>query len=184
MFGFIKDSSTQKAIGYASVRIKGIKEGIAADGDGRYELALPDMGGQVMLIVSAVGYETKEYITTVNNFKAAEILLAPAPDELTPVVVTAGNVMGKISRTVCTTTTAGKVITVQEISRIQQIKRQVNDWLPGKKDVRIFPNPVIAGNSINMQVKLKATGEYKLELMDAAGRVVYIQALQIVQKNS
>jgi hypothetical protein len=182
IFGFVRDSSTKKSIGYASVRIKGIENGVAANEEGRYEIPLIDMGGQVTLVVSAIGYETKEYVTTVTNFQAGEILLTPAPDELTPVVVTAGNVLGKISRRVCTTTTDGELMAVQEVSRIQKIKRQMDDWMPGKKEVRIYPNPAAPGSSINISLDLKATGPYKLELMDAAGKIVHVQAMQVAQK--
>ncbi len=191
IFGFIRDSATKKPVGFASVRVKGVEKGISADENGRYELPLVDMGGNVVLVVSAIGYATREYIVPANNFKATEILLSAAADELSPVVVIAGPVMGKIVRinpevkkdnSTCTVT-AGEVIAITKITKFEKIKREISDWLPGKKDVRIYPNPTIPGNQVNISLSLNKTGEFKLELMDAGGRLVYVQALQVVEKS-
>lgn len=184
IFGFIRDSATQKPVGFASVRVKGVERGISADENGRYELPIVDMGGNVTLVVSAIGYATMEYLVPANNFQASEILLTAAPDELSPVVVVAGPVMGKLVRTTsCTTTTTGDVIATTHITKFEKVKREVNDWLPIKKDVRIYPNPVEPGKLVNVSLNLDNTGEYKMELMDAAGRLVYVQGLQVAQKS-
>jgi hypothetical protein len=190
IFGYIRDSATKKPVGFASVRVKGVERGIPADENGRYELPMVDMGGNVTLVVSAIGYATREYIVPANNFQASEILLTAAPDELSPVVIIAGPVMGKIVRvnpeikkdnSTCTVTIGG-VTTGVKITKLEKIKRDINDWLPTKKDVRVYPNPVMPGNQVNISLNLNKTGEYKLELMDAAGKLVYGQALQVAEK--
>jgi len=192
MFGFIRDSATKKPVGFASVRVKGVEQGISADENGRYELPMVGTDGKVTLVVSAIGYATREYVVPANSFKATEILLTAAADELSPVVVIAGPVMGKLVRRMSTevkkdtsncTVTVGGVTTGIKITKFEKIKREVNEWLPTKKDVRIYPNPVMPGNLVNISLDLNKTGEYKLDLIDAAGRLVYVQALQVAQKS-
>jgi hypothetical protein len=60
----------------------------------------------------------------------------------------------------------------------------LNNLLPAsiKKDVKIFPNPVVRGNSMQLSLALKQPGEYKLELMNAAGQVMMMQAIQMPEK--
>jgi hypothetical protein len=77
----------------------------------------------------------------------------------------------------------GEVMVTPEVTTIEKIKREVKEWLPTKKELYVYPNPVIPGNVVNINLNLDKTGEYKLELMDAAGRVVYVQALQVMQKS-
>jgi hypothetical protein len=191
IFGFIRDSATKKPVGFASVRVKGTKAGISADENGRYELPMVDGSGRLALVVSAIGYATREYIVNANSFKETEILLTAAADELSPVVVIAGPVMGKIVRinpevkkdnSTCTVTLGG-VTTSIKVTKFEKIKREINEWLPTKKDVRIYPNPVTPGNLVNVSLNLNKTGEYKVELLDAGGRLVYVQALQVAERS-
>ncbi|NII28240.1 T9SS type A sorting domain-containing protein [Pseudoflavitalea sp. X16] len=76
---------------------------------------------------------------------------------------------------------AGGITVSHEVTVAEKIKREVKEWLPFKKALRVYPNPVIPGNTVNINLDFGKTGEYKLELMDAAGRVVYVQALQVAQ---
>ncbi len=108
-------------------------------------------------------------------------MLTRKADELQPVEVR-GNIMGKLRRTTTCTTTVGSVITGIKIPKAEQVKRVINDWLPFKKDVRIYPNPAMPGNTVNISLNLNKTGDYKLELMDASGRVIHIEAFQIAQQ--
>jgi hypothetical protein len=189
--GQIIDDSTGNPVGFASVRIKGMRTGISANEAGKFEIIPSGKKGKVILIVSAVGYATNEYEVLASKPDLYQIMLIPEAHELKPVVVTARPVMGKIAlHTGCsgikkdTSFLSGRVgglVVTREVSTAEKVKRTISEWLP-KKDVRIYPNPVIPGNSINVSLNLKETGEYKLELMDASGRLVWIQALQVAQK--
>lgn len=50
------------------------------------------------------------------------------------------------------------------------------------KEIKATPNPVIRGNNIQVNLSLPQPGAYKLELMDAAGKVVLVQAVQMPDK--
>lgn len=174
--GEILDDSTGKPVSFASIRIKGAKVGISANEWGRFSLVAPGKKSKVILLISAIGYETNEYELPVKNSNLYKVMVRPEPESLKPVEITA-------YPRVCRTDTVGGLAITTRVSRIEKIKREVNEWLPIKKDVRIYPNPVVPGNLVNIKLNLDKTGEYKLELMDAAGRLVYVQALQAAEKS-
>jgi hypothetical protein len=176
--GVVKDDSTKLPLGAVSVRIKGTETGVSTDMLGNF--VLPDKGNseKTTLIVSAIGYTTREIEVDGYQSKITEILLTPEYKELAAVEIRSHGIRS------CTSI-AGGVRMVRKNTLAEKIKREVNEWLPDKlvnKEVRLYPNPVVPGNSININLKLKAMGTYKLELMDASGRIVHVQALQVVQK--
>jgi hypothetical protein len=68
--------------------------------------------------------------------------------------------------------------------KVDTIKRFINNWMPAtlKKDVKIFPNPIVRGNSIQVKLALPQAGGYKLELLNAAGQVMMVQPLLMQTK--
>ena len=87
--GQILDDSTGKPISYASIRVKGSKEGISADGLGSFKLVAPGRKSKVILIISAIGYGTNEYEIPVHNDLLYKILVKAEPQALKPVEITA-----------------------------------------------------------------------------------------------
>ncbi|WP_276486087.1 T9SS type A sorting domain-containing protein [Paraflavitalea pollutisoli] len=75
----------------------------------------------------------------------------------------------------------GEVAVVVEESPVELAKKTISGWLPGNKSITLYPNPVAGGGTVTVSLKLKQRGQYKLELLDAAGRQVHVQALQVVQ---
>ena len=52
-----------------------------------------------------------------------------------------------------------------------------------KNDVKVYPNPVVRGNSITVSLSLKQAGAYKLEVLNAAGQVMQVQPLLMQTKD-
>jgi hypothetical protein len=78
----------------------------------------------------------------------------------------------------------GKVVLMGGVSyvkkvKIDTIKSFINNYMPAalKKDVKIYPNPVVRGNGIQVKLALPQAGGYKLELLNAAGQVMMVQPL-------
>lgn len=67
---------------FASVKIKGTRQGTSADAQGKFELKAT---GKVTLIVSSIGHETKEFVVTGNSLDAS---IAKSVDDIAEVVVT------------------------------------------------------------------------------------------------
>ncbi len=202
--GMIIKDSAGAPIGHASIRIKGVKAEILTDETGRFELLAPRRNRTITLVVSAAGYSTEEYKVPVRNDKLFKILLPAEVETLKPAQVESL----KSSTLICNPQKIGSISVdppipaaepphdllsklegragifeiARQVSVAEKIKRRVTDWLPGKKNVNINPNPAAPGSTININLNLKATGPYKLELMDAAGKIVHVQALQVAQK--
>jgi hypothetical protein len=190
--GTVVDGTTGLPLGFASVRIKGIETGVSANDTGYFNITAPAGKNTVTVIVSAIGYEDKEFKVSVYGSKKYKIEMVR---ELKPVEVK-GVTMGKIAsieappieecgpvdHTALLGRTAGVVAVTRRVTKVEKIKREVKDWLSGKKDVRIYPNPVMPGNTVNIGLNLNKGGDYKLELTDASGRIMHVQPLEIVQK--
>jgi hypothetical protein len=170
--GTIIDDSTGKPIVFASVRLKGDEAGIAANKEGKFRLKTEGYY-KTTLVVSAVGYITKEYEVTLNHPTGLEIHLTPEAYELKPVVVQGYSNKKR-------TDVVGGTMIVRKVTVTEKITREVNEWLP-KKDVCVYPNPVIPGNSVTVNLNLKETGDYRMELLDASGRLMWVGAIQINQ---
>lgn len=191
--GVIMDDSTNKPVSYASIRIKGAKAGISANEAGEFALTVPTRKDKLKLIVSAIGYADNEFEVSVKSGRTYKVMMSPQADELAPLVVVA---FPSISCKIVSPSVkkdeqllqldevvAGGISIRKEVTTVEKIKRELNEWLPTKKDVRIYPNPVAPGNQVNINLSLGKTGAYKLELMDASGRLVYVQALQVMQQS-
>jgi len=174
--GVVLDDSTWLPIANASIQIKGSETGLSADEQGNFRIAVNRKDKKIVLMVSAVGYAAREIIVPVNGVDRLELLLQRETEELPAVEVMAGNRMGKVS--ICGARVGGLTVT-REVNRLEKVKRNVNDWLFGTKEVTVYPNPVVPGSIVNINIQIKKTGDHKLELMDAGGRVVYVQALQV-----
>ena len=164
--GAILDDSTGKPVSFASVRMRNVETGIAANEGGKFSLAT-EVSNKIILVVSAVGYTTREYEVMPGNSNNLQIRLIPEARQLKAVEVIAYN-----------SSRRGDVRLVRVTTISETFSRKLNEWLP-KKDVRVYPNPVIPGNSVTVSLNLKETGDYRMELLDASGRLVWVQAAQI-----
>jgi hypothetical protein len=170
--GIVLDSSSNQPLSGASIRIKETTRGIAADTLGIFSLNI-EKKSTVELEFSAIGYETETYsIDYITSLSHLTIRLKPLAATLQSVEVksfcykvlqgTVGGVSMRYSETVA-----------------EKIKKKINDWTPTalKKDIKVYPNPVIRGDLIRLGLAFKQTGEYKLELLNAGGQVMWVKPL-------
>jgi hypothetical protein len=133
------------------------------------------------LTISAVGYTSQTITVDKSVFGWVTIFLVPEVKELEPVVVN-GSVMGALKKvTACDRTLAGAVITMKKVSMAEKFTRAVKDWFP-KKDIVAYPNPLSPGSTMKVDLKLKETGQYRLELIDASGKIVWMRSMNIPAK--
>ena len=62
------------------------------------------------------------------------------------------------------------------IDSSEKAKRLIADIIPDllkKKEIKIYPNPVVPGATVTLELSLKETGDYTTEILDASGRIVY-----------
>jgi hypothetical protein len=175
--GNIIDSLTQQPVTGATIKIKGHSSGTQSGRDGSFSLANPIALKNTVLEISCIGYETK--IIPINNLNAiGEIKLAPASVTLEPVIITSsGYTTGKL---VCHTT--GAFISSSKIIKEIPLIQKITDSLSGKNKIKTYPNPVYRGSTISIDMKGMGTGEYILQLANAAGSMVMQEKIQVPVK--
>lgn len=172
--GTVLDSTTNKPLMGASIRIKETARGVAADTLGNFMLHI-EKKNAVELEFSAIGYETQTLLIDNNTPVNLAIHLKPVAALLQSVEVKAFAYHKALTGSV------GGISIGYRLTRVEKIKRVINDWVP-KKDVRVYPNPVVRGNNIQVSLALKQTGTYKLELLNAGGQVMEVQPLMMRSK--
>lgn len=169
----VDESNNQPVIG-ASIRIKGTGSGCMADTAGNFSLKVEKKDG-VVLEFSAIGYETQTLeVDEFTNLQHIEVSLKPSYTGLKDVVV-----IGSGKTTTCTIRLGGAGVRYTTTRR-EEIQRNINDLV--KNDVKVYPNPVVRGNSLTVSLSLKQAGAYKLEVLNAAGQVMQVQPLLMQTK--
>jgi hypothetical protein len=175
--GVVVDATNGQPVEGASIFIKEKSSGMVADSEGNFQLSIHKQQ-RVELEISAIGYETQTMVVDkTTGWKHIKVAMQPIAATLGEVEIIAW------PRTGCRMT-MGSIVRGVKIDTAEKLQRTIDDLLPAafKKDVKIFPNPVVRGNSMQLSLALKQPGEYKLELMDASGRVMMVQAVQMPEK--
>jgi hypothetical protein len=147
-------------LAYATVMVKGTGNHFSTDSNGNFSLSFSE-GKKVILIFSYVGYGVKE------------IEMAPSTSE---------------------TVTAVKMVQMeaflQGVIVVTHVKRkpkrsalEVARSIITPDTVRVFPNPVGAGNDIQLQMQVKQPGNYSVEVSNFSGQMICQKQLQSDGKN-
>ena len=156
--GVVLDSVTRLPLEGVYVVIKEQGKGVITDAQGNFKFA-SEIKIPFDLVISSIGYQSQTLrIDSSFNWQNMEIKMSRAYEEL----------MGDY--------------VVVAVKRPK--KKIINDWKPSilKKDIKIYPNPVVKGNNIQANLSLKQAGEYKLELLNVQGEVMAVQKLEMVSK--
>lgn len=176
MSGTIVDAQSKLPVVGASISIKDASGGTMADTSGIFRLKV-EKKNSLVLMISAIGYETQTLVLDdLANWQKIQVYLKPAASALQDVVVTGyGYTTHRL--------VVGRVSQIKKV-KADTIKNFINNYMPAalKKDVKIYPNPVVRGNSIQVKLALPQAGGYKLELLNAAGQVMMIQPLLMQTK--
>jgi hypothetical protein len=123
----------------------------------------------LVLVFSAIGYEIQtRVIDDLTNWQDIQVYLKPAATQLQEVVIISyGTTKGRV--------VTGGVSSIRKVTTSEKITRVIDNLT--KKDVQIYPNPIVRGNNIQVKLSLPQAGSYKLELLNTAGQVMLIQPL-------
>ena len=161
----------EKNIGipYASVTIKGTKEGVMCDSTGFFKLEIPADQKKIALTASCVGYSTAEKEINARKDDFTEIRLATNATLNGEVVVTAAISNVRIGLLV-----SGYTISVKQTSFLQKVKSVfVFD------SVKIFPNPAKSGDELKIEFKMAEEVEYTIDLYSLQGQLVKSSSAKI-----
>ncbi len=175
--GLILDSKTNQPIALASINIKGTIKGMSADESGVFNLPVSPEQKNIILVISAVGYEPKEFTITPTSNKLS-LYLDASEEMLEPVVIIAYPAISCRS-------VSGGISIVTEVEIVEKMERSLSNWTPEllkKKEIKLYPNPVAPGAALTIALSLKEAGDYTAEILDASGKIVYRGQVSIQSK--
>ncbi|HUP13817.1 MAG TPA: carboxypeptidase-like regulatory domain-containing protein [Niastella sp.] len=170
--GQVVDETNSLPVVGASVRIMGAGGGCMADSTGKFSLKVENKAS-VILEFSAIGYETQT-LQVDDLSQPVDVVLKQSVSNLKEVSVIVYEKTIKL----------GGAMGIVRYTRAEKLKRNINDWVPAalKNDVKVYPNPVVRGNSLTVNLSLKQAGAYRLEVLNAAGQIMQIQPLLMQTK--
>jgi len=149
-----------KALPGASVTIKNAKIGMATVEDGTFNIAPDNKWDKIILVISALGFETKELVVNKNEYTANSLLTI----NMVPVDYA---IMGGIS-----------FCEVEEKTEtIKTIPEIIKD--ADTKSFKAYPNPVVSGSVITIEWKQKEEGYFTLQLLNLSGQAAHRQEIWI-----
>ena len=171
--GTITDSEGN-AVPYASVKIKNTSIGTGADSAGTFTLSAVRAFAEIEF--SALGFTTKTISANELKTNGHIVLERKLDNSLQEVkVISYGTTNGRLvtlggisSYSVCT------VRTLRDTVKLMTTK------ITGA--LKVYPNPVSRGTVLNIDLKIKQTGNYRVQVFDAAGKVVLQRQLTGVSK--
>lgn len=146
----------------ATIMLKNTKEGTVSNTEGLFTIKVPRNMQAASLVISYVGFETME-----RKIKKGEQENQVFNLQLSE------SVMGEVIL-------AGVIITTP-------VKKKANYWEKLKDSInvgkaKLYPNPVVNGNSFTLETKVKENGTYSLQVFTAAGLPVRTQRLVVNEK--
>jgi hypothetical protein len=191
--GSVNDLFTGEPVQYATIILKGTKEGARTDENGKFSFPSSCNQHCAGFTISAVGYEAKTIPPSRIRNSGQTIYLKPAVHELKPVVVIGypaircgpkkeAMVKGskEVANTLPTQCISGKLRCLArgvDVTTEMKMERAVK--VPQNISVKVYPNPIIAGSNIQASVQLKVADQFHIDLVDAGGRVIWMKKLNI-----
>jgi CarboxypepD_reg-like domain/Secretion system C-terminal sorting domain len=161
-----------ESVPFATIMIKGTKTGTAAQADGEFSLKPVNDWESVVLAVSCVGFESKEMLIEKKRYKPGiTFILKDSEITLSGEVVIVANVNHVV----------GRLITgAYSVCRKETIIDKAKKWImPAKDSIKVYPNPVQTGASLNIEWKQSETGAYLLQLLNQTGQLTFTKEMYI-----
>ena len=150
---------------FVNVIQKGTHNAVAANSEGQFSINV-DGNKKITLIVSGVGFNTQEQAINLDNAKGNIQIILHASRALSGDVVVVR--MGYTIQHYPTKPIDTIKTTIKKICRISAFK--------------IYPNPAIKGNSIQLQVK--QSGIYQMQLLDNQSNLIKAEEINIETEKS
>jgi hypothetical protein len=155
-----------KGIPYATVIMKGTRNGVACDSAGNFYLRIPGKQAPVSLVASSVGFETSELFVNDLSNQSQSIILKPISTVNNEVVVVS---YGSVRKGYVT----GAMGTIERTYLQKVWDYFIND------SIKVFPNPAKAGNQIKIEWRKAPAGEYKIDLFSLQGQLIKSSLVRI-----
>jgi len=162
---------------FASVVIPATHLSLVADSAGHYSYRVSaDQFGTVEITISAAGYESLpparinvQSIQSLDVVKDKRLIKVFMKDVVLQKKTLQEVVVRGYGTTRCISLT-GSVVAWSRVTKYEKVKQKVAALY--RSDIKIYPNPAPASGTFNLQFNLKQAGEYNVQFIDAAGRIV------------
>jgi CarboxypepD_reg-like domain/Secretion system C-terminal sorting domain len=156
-------------IPFASIIIKDTKDGAATDDKGTFSIKLKRGLNDLILMTSSVGFETKEI-----NVKPGELnnlLIQLNANQMLGEVVVRSDISqrGRMGGLISCVSITGSRAMVTSLFRSDSVK--------------IYPNPVLSGSMINIEVLKWGEGKTLIQLYNMAGQKVHVAEINMDSKS-
>jgi hypothetical protein len=148
---------------FATLTEKGKRNAVAADARGRYSIVVERSSSNIILNASAVGFESSDVKIDLEK-DSATIIMKKDTRDLGDIVVT-----------------MGYTIKHKPVRRMDTLKTEVKKAL-NISAFTIYPNPVVNNGLLNIQIK--NTGNYQMQLLDNQSRLVQTEEISIDANNA
>jgi len=151
---------------YASVMIKGTKNGTICDNNGAFKIGGLKNSGTITLISSCVGFSSIEKVVNICTDSNLEInMVSEKKTNGEVVLVCSSGLRGRVMM--------GAMTTVTRTTIFQKVKEVFV-----KDSIKIYPNPVKKGEVINIKWDKRTAGEYKFEIYNLQGQLLQTELLK------
>lgn len=177
--GKVINEVTGEPVPFASIVVeRGGGRSTQTDTTGNFFVEKDRRAATRKITVSAIGFVSQTIWVNKSGGGNITVYLQPEVIELPPVEVSAIAGKKKEDLVACLQGTVGAYAIVVPVTKTEKLTRTVKEWFP-KKDVITYPNPLAPGSTMHVALELKEAGEYRMELIDAAGKVLWIQSMNI-----
>jgi hypothetical protein len=202
--GAITDSVTQEIVLNARIIING--KGVNTDKEGRYLLRSKTTASIINIGIAATGYITKQIPVSVpvtGFHMQIDAHLAPVVKVLKEVVITSEPKPHKMGELSYVTSTVQKDSSIKKGSLVNNRHDPVNATILPKDSLitpssikknslisiiqeiftpnylKVFPNPVERGSSVNISARINKNGIYYIQLYDINGKIMSTTQLNV-----
>lgn len=161
------------AVPFGSIMIKGTSKGVSCDKDGIFSLAIPENIKTAKLTASSIGYETNETHIDIKGKTSDEINISIILKESSSMGLGEVVVVGYASYR------KPKKKVLQPIT--DTIKNVINKLMTDDA-VKVYPNPIHAGASFNVDFNVGDIGEYAINIVTISGQLIMQKKIQINSK--
>jgi hypothetical protein len=173
--GKVLDAETNQPLNGASITIKGTGQSVITDTSGNFKLTI-EKKDSLVLVFSYIGYEEQSrVIAELSDWRHIQVSLKPVYSDLKEITVIGYPIQGKMDLVgFISQSTCKKVTTVDTVKHFLWKSLVPSAF---KNDVKIYPNPIVRGNAVQVNLALKQAGDYKLEVLNTGGQVMLVQPL-------
>lgn len=175
-------NENDEPVPFATVFLAGVGATVkaqVADEEGRINIQAGKKWKKAEIIISSAGFHERKIEITRRELPEEQLIVRLQPKALLPeVVVTSQGTMGVIKRSVVMGGVSGGI----NIDTTKVVEVPVIKTITSVPVLRVYPNPVLAGSTINIACEKLDEGYYSFQLLNFSGQVIHQREVWVDEK--